>query len=134
MSLTGAAVATEVAEYENAWESSDLDREFSLSTQEFNDIRQLIKHLTGINMGESKRQLIYRRLSGRLRASLKQIIGAEGEGDNANHNANGIFRQVVKTGSADGDAGYRAGQHKAQILPVPVAAKTPQSNGIHNNQ
>lgn len=44
-------------------------REFTLSDQEFNDLRKVIKEVTGINMGDSKRQLIYRRLSGRLRAT-----------------------------------------------------------------
>ncbi len=41
----------------------------SLSDREFDEIRAVIKNLTGINMGASKRQLIYRRLQTRLKAT-----------------------------------------------------------------
>lgn len=34
---------------------------------EFNQVRELIYEMTGINMGESKRQLLYRRLAGRIK-------------------------------------------------------------------
>ena len=43
--------------------------EISLSDQEFKEIRQVIKDLTGISMSETKRQLIYRRVSSRLKAA-----------------------------------------------------------------
>lgn len=43
-------------------------REFTLSDAEFNEIRAVIKQMTGINMGDTKRQLIYRRVSNRLKA------------------------------------------------------------------
>jgi len=41
---------------------------FSLSDGEFDQIRGVIREMTGISMSDSKRQLIYRRLSGRLKA------------------------------------------------------------------
>lgn len=41
---------------------------FTLNDAEFNEVRAVIKEMTGINMSESKRQLIYRRLTGRLKA------------------------------------------------------------------
>ncbi len=44
-------------------------QDFSVSDQEFDEIRVVIKELTGINMGASKRHLIYRRLRGRLKAT-----------------------------------------------------------------
>jgi len=43
--------------------------EFSLSHDEFKEICAVIKEMTGINMSDSKQQLIYRRLSGRLKAT-----------------------------------------------------------------
>lgn len=41
----------------------------TLGDKEFNDIRTVIKELTGISMGDSKHQLIHRRLSSRLKAT-----------------------------------------------------------------
>ncbi|MGB5245876.1 MAG: protein-glutamate O-methyltransferase CheR [Woeseia sp.] len=43
-------------------------REYSLGEAEFQELRQLILKSTGISVDESKRLLVYRRLSGRLRA------------------------------------------------------------------
>ncbi len=43
-------------------------REFSFSDEDFEALRLLVKSLTGINAGEHKRELIYSRLSRRLRA------------------------------------------------------------------
>ncbi len=42
---------------------------FSMSDADFDQIRATIKDLTGINMSESKRQLVYRRLGARLKAT-----------------------------------------------------------------
>lgn len=44
-------------------------QDFSVSDQEFDEVRAVIKDLTGINMGDSKRHLIYRRLRTRLNAT-----------------------------------------------------------------
>ena len=44
-------------------------RELSMSDRDFEQIRAVIKDLTGINMSDSKRQLVYRRLSARLKAT-----------------------------------------------------------------
>ena len=41
----------------------------AMSDAEFNRIRAVIKELTGINMSEAKRQLVYRRLGARLKAT-----------------------------------------------------------------
>jgi chemotaxis protein methyltransferase CheR len=43
-------------------------REFSFGNEDFEALRQLVKSLTGINLSEQKRELIYGRLSRRLRA------------------------------------------------------------------
>lgn len=69
MSSSAQSSAAERTDFADSWLSAGIDREFSLSQQEFDDIRALVKEFTGINLGESKRQLIYRRLSGRLRAT-----------------------------------------------------------------
>lgn len=56
-------------------EASDVGQEdigakqFSMSDRDFEQIRAVIKDLTGINMSDSKRQLVYRRLSARLKAT-----------------------------------------------------------------
>jgi len=39
-----------------------------LSDREFDELRSIIKKLTGISLSDSKRQLVYRRVSGRLKA------------------------------------------------------------------
>ncbi len=43
-------------------------REFSFGNEDFEALRQLVKSLTGINLSDQKRELIYGRLSRRLRA------------------------------------------------------------------
>ena len=52
-----------------ARDESVFGKEFSLTDREFDEIRAVIKELTGINMGDSKRQLIYRRVGSRLKAT-----------------------------------------------------------------
>ena len=52
-----------------ARDDSLLDNEFSLSDREFNEIRVVVKKLTGISIGDSKRQLVYRRIAKRLKAT-----------------------------------------------------------------
>lgn len=46
-----------------------LGSEYSMSAREFDEIRAVIKELTGISMGDSKRQLVYRRVGSRLKAT-----------------------------------------------------------------
>ena len=48
----------------------------ALSDDDFNRIRTVIKDLTGINMSQAKKQLVYRRLSGRLRATSSPSFAA----------------------------------------------------------
>lgn len=43
--------------------------QIKLSDQEFNEIRDIVKDITGISMGSSKRQLIQRRVTNRLKAT-----------------------------------------------------------------
>ena len=43
-------------------------REFAFDEEDFQQLRTLVKSLTGINLGEHKRELIYSRLARRLRA------------------------------------------------------------------
>ena len=43
-------------------------REFAFGDQDFHALRQLVKGLTGINLSEQKRELVYGRLARRLRA------------------------------------------------------------------
>ncbi len=58
---TGAQRATQQATLESA-------RQSTLTDAEFNEVRAIIKEMTGISMSDSKRQLIYRRLSSRMKA------------------------------------------------------------------
>lgn len=44
------------------------EREFSFGTEEFEAFRKLVKKLTGIHLSEQKRELVYGRLTRRLRA------------------------------------------------------------------
>lgn len=45
-----------------------MDREFSLSDHEFADLQRLVRNHTGIDLNDSKRELVYSRLSRRLRS------------------------------------------------------------------
>ena len=47
--------------------SGDKHREFSFSNEDFNSLRDLVKEVTGITLADSKRELVYGRLSRRLR-------------------------------------------------------------------
>ena len=48
--------------------SRDRDREFEFADADFHALRVLVKEMTGINLAESKRELVYGRVSRRLRA------------------------------------------------------------------
>lgn len=58
---------------------------FTLSDKEFRQILKIIKEMTGINMSESKRQLVYRRLGLRLKATgiatVREYLDYLAEGD-----------------------------------------------------
>lgn len=43
------------------------EREFIITDKDFEVLRQLVNYYTGINLSESKRELVYSRLAGRLR-------------------------------------------------------------------
>lgn len=67
--MSAEATAPSAAAEDRARVASPAGHELTLSDHEFDEIRKFIKGLTGINMGDSKRQLIYRRLRGRLKAN-----------------------------------------------------------------
>lgn len=48
--------------------ASGRDREFDFSDQDFAALRTLVRRITGINLSDAKRELVYGRLSRRLRA------------------------------------------------------------------
>ena len=43
-------------------------REFAFGNEDFEALRKLVKELTGINLSDQKRELVYGRLARRLRA------------------------------------------------------------------
>ncbi|MHB1541990.1 MAG: CheR family methyltransferase [Steroidobacteraceae bacterium] len=60
-------------------------REFAFDDEDFQQLRTLVKSLTGINLGEHKRELIYSRLARRLRAlqlrsfaDYRELLGRDG--------------------------------------------------------
>jgi len=63
--MTGEATARSNSDRDD----SVMGKDFNLTDREFDEIRAVIKELTGIHMGDSKRQLIYRRVGSRLRAT-----------------------------------------------------------------
>ncbi len=64
-----AAARPRIGEADAAGEEDIGSKRFSMSDRDFGQIRAVIKDLTGINMSDSKRQLVYRRLSTRLKAT-----------------------------------------------------------------
>ena len=48
--------------------AADKVREFAFSDHDFNELRALVKRVSGISLAESKRELVYGRVSRRLRA------------------------------------------------------------------
>src|SRR5260370_42386893 len=51
-------------------------REFQFTDSDFHALRTLVKEMTGINLTESKRELVYGRVSRRLRALCLSTFGA----------------------------------------------------------
>jgi chemotaxis protein methyltransferase CheR len=64
--------------------SRDRDREFEFADADFHALRLLVKNMTGINLADSKRELVYGRVSRRLRA-----LGMTSFGD---------YRQLLESG------------------------------------
>ena len=64
-----AAASSRAGDAGNDANNEDTPREFSMSDRDFERIRSVIKDVTGINMSDSKRQLVYRRLGSRLKAT-----------------------------------------------------------------
>lgn len=101
------------------------NQEFSLSDSEFNDIRTVIKELTGINMGKQKKLLVYRRVASRLTATgiptFRQYLGylKDGDPEELEHFANAVTTNLT--------AFFRENHHfnfvAKTIIPEIVAAK-----------
>ena len=60
-------------------------REFAFGNEDFEALRTLVKQLTGINLSEQKRELVYGRLARRLRAlqlrsfaQYRELLGSDG--------------------------------------------------------
>jgi chemotaxis methyl-accepting protein methylase len=49
-------------------------REFAFSDDDFNALRALVKAHTGINLGAQKRELVYGRISQRLRGPFRKPV------------------------------------------------------------
>src|ERR1700752_4526304 len=65
-------------------------REFEFGTEDFEALRKLVKQITGINLSDQKRELIYGRLARRLRAlqlqsfaQYREILAQDGDGERA---------------------------------------------------
>ena len=68
--------------------SGEGSREFDFSVDDFNALRALVHQVTGISLAESKRNLVYGRLSRRLRAlgltsfvAYRQLLESDPEGE-----------------------------------------------------
>ena len=57
-------------------DSASRSREFQFRDEDFNALRTLVRQLTGISLSEAKRELVYGRLSRRLRALRLQSFSA----------------------------------------------------------
>src|ERR1700746_719908 len=63
-------------------------REFEFGNQDFEALRKLVKDLTGINLSDQKRELVYGRLARRLRAlhlrtfaEYRELLASDGGGE-----------------------------------------------------
>lgn len=108
------------------------DKEFRLSDSEFEEIRTVIKDMTGISMSAAKRQLIYRRLQTRLKAtgisSFKTYLELLKKGDPGEQEA---FTNAVTTNLT---SFFREKHHfdflATTIIPEIVAKKGNSSRRI----
>ena len=100
-------------------------KEFTLSERDFADLRATIRELTGINMGDAKRELVYRRVSSRLKAtgirSFSEYVAYLKKGDPAEVE---LFSNAVTTNLT---SFFREKHHfdylSGTILPEIVAKK-----------
>lgn len=100
-----------------------------LSDAEFNKIRAVIRDITGISMGESKRQLVYRRLMGRLKAlSIPTFDGYLEFLESGDKSEIELFTNAVTTNLT---SFFREAHHfeylAGTIIPEIVAAKRSDS-------
>lgn len=95
-------------------------REFSFSTRDFNTLRQLIKELSGIDLNDDKEDMVYGRLTRRLRAlklsSFKDyihLLKQDPEGEEVTHFVNSLTTNLT--------AFFRESHHfdylKTTVLP-----------------
>ncbi len=95
-------------------------REFDMSDEDFQRIRRLVRDRLGIALAESKRELVYGRLSRRLRARKLRDFGAylqlveAGDADELQHFSNAITTNLTSF--------FREGHHfeylAQQLLPA----------------
>lgn len=75
------------------------EREFIITDKDFQVLRQLVNYYTGINLSESKRELVYSRLAGRLRknnlrkfSDYCRLLQEDSEGEEVT-----FFRNAITT-------------------------------------
>lgn len=103
-----------------------IEREFPFTTTDFDCLRTLVKHYTGIALSDSKRELVYSRLTRRLRhlglasfAAYCQVL-QEGDGDEIEQLVNAITTHMTTF--------FREAHHfdylATTVLPALRAART----------
>lgn len=106
-------------------------REFQFTDRDFNDIRRLVSEHTGIALSDAKRELVYGRLSRRLRAlGLKRFSDYRALLADPNHPEMGEFVNAVTTNLT---AFFRERHHFDYLRDVAlpeVAAKRASSKRI----
>lgn len=77
-------------------------REFAFSTRDFNELRQLVKELVGIDLNEGKEDMVYGRLTRRLRAlnltSFKDyihLLKQDPDGEEVSHFVNSMTTNLT---------------------------------------
>ncbi|MGD8885371.1 MAG: protein-glutamate O-methyltransferase CheR [Gammaproteobacteria bacterium] len=81
---------------------SDWDREFAFTDRDFNTLRELVSQYTGISLSDAKRELVYSRLSRRLRLlNLKsfrkycELLKDDHDGEEIVHFTNAITTNLT---------------------------------------
>src|SRR5882724_9205436 len=101
--------------------SDDGSREFVLSAGDFNALRALVHQVTGISLAENKRNLVYGRLSRRLRAlklesftEYRQLLESDPQGSEMVEFCNAITTNLTSF--------FRESHHFEDLRQHPLAA------------
>ena len=108
------------------------EREFSFTTRDFNDIRELVSHNTGIVLSDAKQDMVYSRLAKRLRKlGLKDfkdycaLIKSENS-DEIGHFVNAVTTNLTSF--------FRENHHfeylKETLLPKLLSSQTGQNSYV----